>query len=152
MLEQRFGSALNLNIHQHMIALEGVYAVGKSGNAKFQRVKAPNQTELQTLLNRVIQRVVRRLEKEGLLIPDPEQPWLALDFHEPLDSLSAASNETSNRRYRIAIGPHSGSRRLLHYMTHYLSEQTKLLNSLLLIKMAFRSMPPCHVSPINGID
>jgi hypothetical protein len=62
---------------------------------------------VQTLLNRVIKRVVRRLERDGLLIPDPEQPWLDLDFHEPMDSLSAASI-----RYRIAIGPHSGSRTL----------------------------------------
>ena len=106
-LVQRFGSALNLNIHLHMIALDGVYTVSKSGKAKFHRVNAPNQTELRTLLNQVIQRVVRRLEREGLLIPDPEQPWLNLDFHEPLDSLSAASV-----RYRIAMGPHSGSRTL----------------------------------------
>ena len=106
-LVQRFGSALNLNIHLHMLVLDGVYTLGKSGKAKFHRAKAPNQTELRTLLNRVIQRVVRRLEKEGLLIPDPAQPWLDLDFHEPLDSLSAASV-----RYRIAMGPHSGSRTL----------------------------------------
>jgi len=32
------------------------------------------------------------------------------------------------------------------------AEQTNLLNPLLLIEMAFRSMPPFHVSPINGID
>ena len=55
----------------------------------------------------MIQRVVRRLEREGLLIADPEQPWLDLDFHEPMDSVTAASV-----RYRIAIGPHSGSRTL----------------------------------------
>jgi hypothetical protein len=73
-----------------MIVLDGIYT-SKSGKAKFHRVKAPNQTELRTLLNRVIQRLVRRLEKEGLLIPDPEQPWLDLDFHEPMDSVSAAS-------------------------------------------------------------
>ena len=90
-----------------MIALDGVYTAGKSGRAKFHRVKAPNKSELRSLLNRVIQRLVRRLERESLLIPDPEQPWLDLDFHEPLDSLSAASI-----RYRIAIGPHSGSRTL----------------------------------------
>ena len=90
-LVQRFGSALNLHIHLHMLALDGVYTVGNSGKAKFHRVNAPNQTELRTLLNHVIQRVVRRLEKEGLLIPDPEQPWLDLGFHELLDSLSAAS-------------------------------------------------------------
>ena len=40
-------------------------------------------------------------------LADPEQPWLDLDFHEPLDSVSAASV-----RYRIAIGPHSGNRTL----------------------------------------
>ena len=40
-------------------------------------------------------------------IADTEQPWLDLDFHEPLDSVSAASV-----RYRIAIGPHSGNRTL----------------------------------------
>jgi hypothetical protein len=50
---------------------------------------------------------VRRLERDGLLIPDPEQPWLDLDFHEPMDAVSAASV-----RYRIAIGPHSGNRTL----------------------------------------
>ena len=64
-LLQRFGSALNLNIHLHMIVLDGP------------------------------------------LIPDPEQPWLNLDFHEPMDSLSAASV-----RYRIAIGPRSDNRTL----------------------------------------
>ena len=63
--------------------------------------------ELQSLLNRVIHRVVRRLERDGLLIADPEQPWLDLDFHEPLDLVRAASV-----RYRIAIGPHSGNRTL----------------------------------------
>jgi hypothetical protein len=57
-------------------------------------------------------RAVRRLARDGLLIPDPEQPWLNLDFHEPLDSLSAASTEASDRQYRIAMGPHSGSRTL----------------------------------------
>ena len=99
-------------IHLHMLALDGVYTVGKSGKAKFHRVRAPNQSELRTLLNRVIQRVVRRLEKEGLLIPDPEQPWLDLGIDEPIDAVIAASTEASDRRYRIVMGPHSGSRTL----------------------------------------
>ena len=75
-----------------MIALDGVYTVGKSGKAKFYRVKAPNQTELRTLLYRVIKRVVRRLEKEGLLIPDQNNhgsilifmnQWIPLAPHRP---------------------------------------------------------------------
>ncbi len=37
-LVQRFGSALNLNIHLHMIALDGVYTIGESGKPKFHPV------------------------------------------------------------------------------------------------------------------
>ena len=106
-LIQRFGSALNLNVHLHMVALDGVYTVGKSGKAKFHQVPAPTQIALRTLLDHAIKRVVRQLERDGLLIPDPEQPWLDLDFHEPMDAVSAASV-----RYRIAIGLHSGNRTL----------------------------------------
>ncbi|MDC1298461.1 transposase, partial [Pseudomonadales bacterium] len=106
-LIQRFGRALNLNIHLHMMIIDGVYTVGESGEVSFHYVKAPNQNELQTLLNRLIQRVVRRLQRAGLLVPAPEQPWLDLDFHEPMDAVINASIQ-----YRIAIGPHSGSRML----------------------------------------
>jgi hypothetical protein len=57
------------------------------------RVKVPNQLGcrrgLRTLLNLVIQREVRRLERECLLIPGPEQPWFDLDFHEPMDTVPA---------------------------------------------------------------
>jgi len=27
------------------------------------------------------------------LVPDQEQPWLALDFHEPIDTVNVASTE-----------------------------------------------------------
>ena len=37
-----------------MVVLDGVYTIAKSGKAKFHRVPAPNQTELQSLLNRLI--------------------------------------------------------------------------------------------------
>lgn len=90
-----------------MLVLDGVYTTRQSGLPKFHPVPAPNQAQLQALLNRLIQRVVRRLERDGLLIADPEQPWLDFDLDEPMDSVSAASI-----RYRIAIGPHSGSRTL----------------------------------------
>jgi hypothetical protein len=106
-LPHRSGRKAGRYPYQKLIALDGVYTVDKTGKAKFYRVNAPNQTELRNLLNRVIQRVVRSLEREGLLIPDPEQSWLDLDSREPMDNVSAASI-----RCRIAIGPHSGSRTL----------------------------------------
>jgi hypothetical protein len=90
-----------------MVALDGVYTVGKSGKAKFHQVPAPTQIALRTLSDHAIKRVVRQLERDGLLIPGPEQPWLDLEFHEPMDAVSATSV-----RYRIAIGIHSGNRTL----------------------------------------
>jgi hypothetical protein len=43
---QRFGSALNLNIHFHMLFLDGVYTECADGNLRFHRVAAPTGEEL----------------------------------------------------------------------------------------------------------
>jgi len=48
-LVQRFGSALNLNIHLHMLCLDGVYAPRPDGGLRFRRVKAPEREELEHL-------------------------------------------------------------------------------------------------------
>ena len=45
---QRFGSALNLNIHLHMLFLEGVIT-SKEDGTKFTRVKAPSHSDLEAL-------------------------------------------------------------------------------------------------------
>jgi hypothetical protein len=39
-LIQRFGSSLNLNVHLHMLALDGVYA-NDQGKLRFQPLPAP---------------------------------------------------------------------------------------------------------------
>jgi hypothetical protein len=70
-------------------------------------VNAPNRQHLEKLLNHIITRVMRRLIKDGLLIPDQEQPWLDLQETDTLDTLNAAST-----RYRVAIGPGAGGRTL----------------------------------------
>lgn len=40
-LIQRFGSALNLNVHFHMLFLDGVYVENLDGSARFRWVGAP---------------------------------------------------------------------------------------------------------------
>ena len=105
-LIQRFGSALNLNVHLHMIILDGVYTL-ESNRPRFHQVNAPDRQHLEKLLNRVIARVMRRLVKDGLLIQDQEQPWLDLQDTDTLHTLNAAST-----RYRVAIGPGVGGKTL----------------------------------------
>jgi hypothetical protein len=51
-LIQRFGSALNLNIHFHILFLDGVYVYRDNRSPRFQRVKAPAKSELEDLLPR----------------------------------------------------------------------------------------------------
>ncbi|MFM7119329.1 MAG: transposase zinc-binding domain-containing protein, partial [Gammaproteobacteria bacterium] len=105
-LIQRFGSAVNLNVHLHMLILDGVYTLEQNG-PRFHRVGAPDPQTLERLLNRLIRRIVRRLTRDGLLIEDPEQPWLDLEPADTLDQLNAASI-----RYRIAVGHGAGGRTL----------------------------------------
>ena len=105
-LIQRFGSALNLNVHLHMIVLDGVYTE-HNGQARFHPVGAPPRKTLERLLDRLITRTLRILLRDGVLTEDPEQPWLDLQDPDTLDQLTAASV-----RYRIAIGPGAGQRTL----------------------------------------
>ena len=48
-LIQRFGSALNLNLHFHILYLDGVYAEDAYGKIRFHRIKAPTAEELGVL-------------------------------------------------------------------------------------------------------
>ena len=66
-LIQRFGSALNLNIHFHMLFLDGVYVGEADSSARFRWVKAPTSAELTQLTHAIAHRLARYLERQGLL-------------------------------------------------------------------------------------
>jgi hypothetical protein len=103
-LIQRFGSALNLNIHFHMLFLDGVYT-HDMGRAQFRWVKAPTNNELTQLTHTIAQRLARYLERQGLLERDAEHSYLALETidEDPMDQLRGHSIT-----YRIAVGPQQG--------------------------------------------
>ncbi len=105
-LIQRFGSALNLNIHLHMIALDGVYMFDDDAT-RFHSVKAPTSADMQSLLDRIIRRTISQLERDGVLIQDTEHPYFDFSEADVQDTFNAASV-----RYRIAIGPNSGKKTL----------------------------------------
>ena len=104
-LIQRFGGALNLNIHFHMLLLDGVYAVDDYGKMRFHRVKAPELIELTKLVHTISHRVARFLERRGLLVRDVEDSYLTLDCldEEPMQQLHGHSIT-----YRIALGAQQG--------------------------------------------
>jgi ribosomal protein S27E len=104
-LIQRFGSALNLNIHFHMLFLDGVYVQHASDRQCFQRTAPPTVEQLHVLLHQISERVARFLERRGILERDEGSSYLTLDGLEedPLQDIHAHSVT-----YRVAIGPQKG--------------------------------------------
>lgn len=101
---QRFGSALNLNTHLHMLILDGVYTFDQ-GTTRFHEIGPPPPESLERLTAQIVRRVYRCLVADGWLVEDEEQPWLDLEETDALDPLRAASI-----RYRVALGPNAGRR------------------------------------------
>ena len=75
---QRFGDALNLNVHFHTLVLDGVYEV-EGGTTRFRALPPPDREELERILRRIVRRLEVLLERRGfdaeLLRKD--QPLLA---------------------------------------------------------------------------
>jgi hypothetical protein len=64
---QRFGSKLNLNVHLHVLALDGAYSFERD-KARFHRAGAPRPGELEAVLTTVITRVTHTLLRAGVLV------------------------------------------------------------------------------------
>ncbi len=104
-LIQRFGSALNLNVHFHMLFLDGVYVERPDGSLRFRWVRAPTSAELAGLTKTLARRIGHHLEHQGLLERDAENSYLADD---ELELGAMAQLQSSSITYRIAVGPQQG--------------------------------------------
>lgn len=116
---QRFGGSVNLNVHFHVLALDGVYRVeqtkdvhtGKQTTPRlhFRRGQAPTPEQLQRLIDRIAQRVGKRLERLGYLTRDTgegQDPTFTFpDEAEPSEEEATLhALQQSSITYRIALG------------------------------------------------
>ena len=67
-LLQRAGSALNLNPHLHILAVDGAF----NKHGAFYPVKPPSTEHLDALTHTIALRVARYLERVGYLVRDAE--------------------------------------------------------------------------------
>ena len=65
-LIQRFGGALNLNVHLHMLWLDGVYDpnAARADKPRLHRVRAPTSAQLTELAFKIAHRVCRHLARK----------------------------------------------------------------------------------------
>jgi hypothetical protein len=97
---QRFGSALNLNVHFHTLALDGVYARDNGTATRFLPLPPPSADEVARVLAGTARRIARLLESRA----EGDDDALARD--EPLLATLAAAS----LRARVAMGPDAGQR------------------------------------------
>jgi hypothetical protein len=64
-LIQRFGSALNLNLHFHVLFIDGVFSPKSNGDLRFHWVDAPTSKELNALVVTITERVAGYMERWG---------------------------------------------------------------------------------------
>ena len=74
---QRFGSALNLNVHFHALVLDGVYVLDAFDEPAFFELPPPTLAELHPLAHRVAIRVVDLLRKRGIWLHAKDDEFVA---------------------------------------------------------------------------
>jgi hypothetical protein len=97
---QRFGSALNLNLHFHILALDGVYAFNTGNATRFLPLSPPSPDEVARVLAGAARRIARLVASRA----EGDDDALARD--EPLLATLAATS----LRSRVAMGPGAGQR------------------------------------------
>ena len=101
---QRFGDALNANVHFHSMVIDGVYAADESGRPGFHQLPAPEDQDVLRLTFLVNERVRSMLERRGLgTSAEPQQA-------DPLseDDPGMAALLASSVSRRIAVGSNAG--------------------------------------------
>jgi hypothetical protein len=88
---QRFGSALNLNLHFHILAIDGVYSEAADGRVVFTRIAEPTVDEIDALSDRIAARVRRLLVRRGIWEEDLDGGRLLVDEMPALGDLYDAS-------------------------------------------------------------
>jgi hypothetical protein len=104
-LAQRFGGALNLNLHLHALVLDGVYTrESPFAPPRFQPAVELTDQDVVHVTRLLVRRVVRYLQRRGRL---PHQEQAEHDAAGPDEPLLAHISRASVAG-RIALGPKSG--------------------------------------------
>ena len=92
---QRFGSSLNLNVHLHVVVLDGVFVRDEGGSPIFRSAPPPSKYELDAVLARVHRRVFAWLGRHRYVNTSPSE---ALSHETPSPTPLEACADLAMRR------------------------------------------------------
>src|SRR2546422_8621886 len=107
---QRFGSAINLNVHYHVVFLEGVY-LGRTGQGlkpRFLKGEPPTDADIADVVQTISRRVIRKLCHLGYLEASIDEA--VATGYDPLvaDAPEFAHTLAASVQQRIAFGERAG--------------------------------------------
>src|SRR5215510_7843047 len=109
---QRFGSALNLNLHFHCVFLEGVYCDRTEASRKpcFVKSEPPTDTDIAAVVQKISHRVRRKLRSLGYLEAGGDAA--VATGYDPLveDAPALARTLAASVQQRIAFGERMGQK------------------------------------------
>ena len=107
---QRFGSAINVNLHFHCVFMEGVYVdrTTQGLRPRFVQGESPTDADIAAVVQKISRRVIRTLRRLGYLETGMEAPvatgYDPLRDHEP----ALARTMAASVQQRIACGERAG--------------------------------------------
>ena len=109
-LIQRFGGSLNLNVHFHQLFIDGCYELGEQNEPiDFYVCDPPTIAELDLVLNQIIKRLVKYLERQKIIVKDNDESFqLEIPAEDTFSRLQASSVT-----YRFATGPSKGKKAMV---------------------------------------
>jgi hypothetical protein len=131
---QRFGAALNVNIHAHALVVDGVYAEDGSGRLCFHPAPPPTDEEMDELLDTIARRIDRLLARRGVVDDGEHGPDRWAEEAPVLAGIAEASVQG-----RVALGPRAGT------------EVRRCGHSPELLALFTSGRGPCHARQ-NGFD
>jgi Putative transposase/Transposase zinc-binding domain len=109
---QRFGSALNLNFHLHVIFLEGVYLdrTDQGRKPRFVKGEPPTDADIATVIQTISRRVIRTLRRLGYL--EAGTDVVVATGHDPLrdEAPELAQTLAASVQQRLAFGERAGQK------------------------------------------
>jgi hypothetical protein len=131
---QRFGSALNLNVHVHALVIDGVYTEDGTGGLLFHAAPAPTDEEMEHLVDTIARRIGRLLARRGVVDGGEHGPDRWAEEAPVLAGIADASVQG-----RVALGSRAGA------------EVERGGRSPELLALAYSARGPCHARQ-EGFD